>query len=311
MNYPPTRESVSKDTIPPRPVSEIATEALADLDKVIARLAEFGVHFPEHSRLEQARLILADARDSGKLAPVQRGDTLGLRALETVLDFRDIASTLPPDKDASLRKDLELALGGTLEPTEAARGPLQLQSQLAVRAAFVRGGATLLKAGRPRHGKPVPDLLLENGASTYAIEVKRPQSSKGLVARFSEGVDQVRRYGTSGGILVDVTDCVRGRVGDELDTAVRECALMLYDLAWDGRSYRPGYSHIIVIGVVARPAWSSDDGANAAIINVHSSTTVGVLATHRNNLAGHRARWIRQVFQTGTRLLGKTSAEQE
>lgn len=182
MLPPPTRESVSVDAIPIRPIRAIAKEAVADIDVSLARMAAFGVSVSMSSRLHTARTILDKASQSGMLAPIHRGDTLGLRALETALDFHDIANSLPSSKDSAVRKAIEQAMAGELDPSETLRGPLQLQSQLVIRAAFVHGGAQLLRAEKPRPGRPQPDVVLANGTMAHPIEVKRPQAAKNILS---------------------------------------------------------------------------------------------------------------------------------
>jgi hypothetical protein len=294
-------------------VREIAAEMAHDLDSVLVRLTEFGIAIPGQSRLHEALGVLRAAEKDGMLAPVQRGDTLGLRAIELALDFRDIASALPAQKSAVLRRDLNQAVQGQLEPPDNARGPLQFQSQLVVRAALTRAGANPLHPpSKPNPGVPDPDILLENGLTRYGLEVKRPQSRKALQPRFLEGVDQIHGAGLQGGVVIDATDIVRGLTGDELDREIRSIALEIYDLVWEGhgRAYRPGFSHIMVIGTLARPAWTSQDGPSAAMVQVHTSSTVATIATAAGNLSAHRARWIRKSLQDGLNLLRLTSAEQ-
>lgn len=313
MSSRPARETVAYANIPPRPVREIAAEMALDVESTLGALEKFGVAVPATSRLHEALEILRAAEKDGKLAPIQRGDTLGLRAIELALDFRDIAAVLPDKRSAVLRRDLDRAVQGQLEPPENARGPLQSQSQLVVRTAFIRGDAEPLHPpSKPQAGVPDPDILLENGQYRYGIEVKRPQARKALVARFLEGVEQVRGAGLQGGVIVDATDMVRGLTRDEMDREIRSIALEMYGLVWNEqiRAFQPGFSHIMVVGTLARPAWTSHDDASAAMIQVHSSSTVAAIATSAGNLAGHRARWIRESLQNGLTLLGMTSAEQ-
>ncbi len=58
----PSRESVAFREIPPRPVREIAGEAVADIDRATEQLRTWGVSVPDDSRLQQAREILTPRR---------------------------------------------------------------------------------------------------------------------------------------------------------------------------------------------------------------------------------------------------------
>ena len=308
----PSRESSSKVEIPPRPVHVIAGEVISDIDRSLGALRDWGVRVPSDSRLDKARAVLQRAADTGVLVPKHRGDDLGLRSLELAFDYAAIADTLPPVRVASLSRELRDSLRGDIEPPEAARGPLQLQSQAIVRAAFVRGGVRPMHPTHsPRRGVSSPDLLLDDGTQRYAIEAKRPQEAKNILHRFEEGCAQVASYGLPGGVLVDVTDCLRSVPRADIDDEVRRVALTLYDRVFvTGQGHKAGYEHIMVAGAFARVAWScSDDGEDSAMVDVHTSSTVGIFAAAPDTDEERRARWIRTHFQDGAGLLSRTLAE--
>lgn len=307
----PSRESFESSAIPPRPVEEIAAEALQDLKTASGKLTEWGVKIPAESRLFKASAILERAAKTGELAPAQRGDDLGLRSLEFAFDYAAIADTLPPKRIAVVRHELERSLIGELDPPSEARGPLQLQSQFVVRAAFVRAGLN------PDHPKPTegvknPDLVLENGIASYGVEVKRPRTETGLLARFDDARDQLEEYGLLGAVLVDVTDCVRGVSLPDVGKEVRRLALQLYARAFEtGRGYKPGYKAIMVAGTFARVAWhtESETEADQSMVNVHTTSVVGVFATTEGNLLDHHGKWIRRTFEDGLEKLYRTLSE--
>jgi hypothetical protein len=203
------------------------------------------------------------------------------------------------------------SLMGNLEPPESGRGPLQLQSQSIVRAAFVRAGLSPTHPTHsPKKGISSPDLIIENGNQTYAIDAKRPQSAKGIEARFDDARVQVSRYGLRGGILVDVTDCLRNLPGKELDAEVRRLALLLYDRVFiEGKGYQSAHSNIMMAGTFARIAWTSDDRAESAIINVHTSSSISIFAERQNTLSDHHSHWIRERFEHGLTSLSRTLSE--
>ena len=307
----PSRESAESWQIALRPVKEIASEAIVDIDHAVRRLRQWGIKIPEGGRLAQARAVLDHAARTGAIVPVQRGDDLGLRALEFAFDYAAIAETLPPKKAAAVRRELENSLTGDLDPPEESRGPLQLQSQFVVRAALVRAG---LSPEHPIHaarlGIKNPDFVLQNGLSEYGVEVKRPKTTAGILPRFEDGRAQLQGYGLAGAVLIDVTDCVRGVPSAQIDAEVRRLALLLYDRTFvSGRGYHPGSDCIRVAGTFARVGWHSDDGPGNAMVNVHTSSTLGVFATAKGTLLDHRGKWLRKSFEDGLGRLYQTLAE--
>jgi hypothetical protein len=298
------------ETVAPRPVEDIAREAVADLDQAAATLATWGVKLPAGGRLPQARDILDHAAETGELVPKDRGDDLGLRALEFALDYAAIADTLPPTRVAAVRRDLETSLGGALAPPDELMGPVQMQSQFVVRAALVRAGLSPDHPTQSHHVGKNPDLILENGIARYAVEVKRPRTEAGFLARFDDARDQLVEYGLPGAVLIDVTDCVRSFPLADIDREVRRLALTLYDRVFvTGRGYKPGYRSIMVAGTFGRVAWQTVDGTEQSMVSVHTSSVVGVFATTQGNLLDHHGKWIRQHFQDGLGRLYRTLSE--
>lgn len=294
--------------IPPRPIGAIASEAATSVDSCIRRLADWGLTLPENSRLHQAREILAHAVATGALVPKHRGDDLGLRALELALDYRAIAETLPTKDIANVKRELRDSLLGPLDPPSKRRGPIQLQSQAVVRAALVLAGhLPRHPTHSPKKGISSPDLLLDNGTSALALEVKRPQERKNVLARFQDGVDQIRRYGLSGAVLIDATDALRDKPGAELMDAVWQIVEeMTHQTFETGQGHRPGMSHIMLLGAMARVAWHPEYGENLAMVQVHSASGFRVIATAPNTLADHRAKWMRALLRTGFERLDRT-----
>jgi hypothetical protein len=306
----PTRESSSSVEIAPRPIRALACEAIEDIDGAISILRAYGVKVPESSRLHQAKDVLMEAVNTGALVPAHRGDSLGLRALETSLDFSAIAATLPPTRVADVRRELSAAVEGGLELAAENQTALQYQSQYVVRAALVRAGLQPMHplAG-PRKGKK-PDLLIEQGTMTYGIEAKRPQAARNVVPRMEDARDQLRHYGVAGAVLIDVSDCIRHVARSALDDAVRSHALSMYERIFvPDCGYNPGYSGIMLAGAYARVAWTAEDGPLSSMISVHSTSTIGLFAVQENSLADHHARRLRAAIHHGFGLLGQTLSE--
>lgn len=308
-----SRESVSYSEIPIRPLCDIAREAVLDIDHSLEALRTFGVRVPADSRLHQARDVLAEAIGTGSLIPSHRGDELGLRALEIAFDFAAIADALPPSDGpvAAMRRELTTSLTGPIDPPDEAKGPLQLQSQLIVRSALqLGGGAPYHPTHSPGAGRKSPDVLLANGSTEYAIEVKRPRQSRSILSRLDDARDQLDGFGVSGGIVLDITDCVRDTSSTALESHVRELALSLYDRIFvTGQGYRPGYERIMMAGVLVRRAWTTDESERSAMVEVHTISTIGIFASARGTLADRRARWLRSTLEDGLEKLYQTLGE--
>jgi hypothetical protein len=115
----PSRERSERSKVEPRPVEDIASEAIADIDASLEKLQEWGVTTPKKGRLSKAKAVLERAAKTGEIVPPQRGDDLGLRALEIAFDYAAIADTLPQKKTSLIRSELELSLaGGPQTPRE-------------------------------------------------------------------------------------------------------------------------------------------------------------------------------------------------
>lgn len=296
-----SRRSSRTTVIQPRPIHEVVREAVVLIDKAMRVLTAWGVAIPNDSRLHKAQKILEHAMQTNILVPSHRGDLLGLRALELAFDYAAIADTLPSTPLAAMRRELRNSLIGDIEPPEQSRGPLQLQSQGLMRAAFVSAGLSPLHPTHsPRLGISSPDLVLENGTLRYAIEAKRPQKSGNILARFTEGCAQLAKFGLPGGVLVDVTDCVRGLDLKTVNDEVSRAALSLSEEVFvAGSGHKPGFGHVMLAGAYARVAWSSEDAPDHAMVSVHISARTFIFASAPNTLAAHRASWIRSHFQEG------------
>ena len=303
----PSRETSDLREIPVRPVRDVAREARTDLGDSIDALKAWGVKIEEDSRLHQALSILEHAETTGVLAPLHRGDQLGLRALELAFDYSAIARTLPDEKIAAVRRELEQSTQGPLEPTDGGRGAVQLQSQFIVRAALVLANEIPIRPAKSKPGVSVPDLVLENGMTNYAVEVKRPEKAKNVVPRMVDARNQLNKSGMTGAILIDITDCVRGASNEQVDCEVSRLALRMYDLIFaNERGHKRGYEGVMSAGTFARTAWTSVDQPDHAMVIVHMSSRIGVFSQRMNTLYGHRARWLRSACQVGLDRLNQT-----
>lgn len=291
--------------VAPRPIRDIATDAIASIQESLGILSAWGAKIPAGSRLHQAVEVLKEVQGSGALSAPARKDELGLRALELATDYADIAKTLPSERVADVRRELEISLTGPLHPPVGALGPLQLQSQFILRAALVVAG---LNPDHPRKaGIKSPDLLVDNGLSSYALENKRPEHEKNIISRFEDGRAQLDTYGLPGGVLVDATDCFRGHTLKQLMVDLERLARSIHQIVFEDHvGHKPGYKNIMVSGVYARLAWNVDAEARLC---VDLGSVFSIYAHSRNTLLGHRARWLRDSLEEGFKLLGATVGE--
>ena len=210
-----------------------------------------------------------------------------------------------------MRRELTTSLMGPIDPPDEAKGSLQLQSQLIVRSALqLGGGDPYHPTHSPSAGRKSPDILLANGNSEYAIEVKSPRQSRSILSRLDDARDQLEGFGVSGGVVLDITDCVRDTSSGALEAQVRKLALSLYDRIFvTGQGYRPGYERIMMAGVIVRRAWTTDESERGAMVEVHTMSTIGIFASARGTHADRRAQWLRSTLEQGLERLYQTLGE--
>lgn len=298
--------------IPSRPARDVAAESRDDLDEAIHAIEAWGVSVPPDSRLREARAVLADAADTGRISPAQRGDALGHRALQLALDFADVARTLPAGRVADFRKDLTAAVSGPLDMEVDVNSPAQFQSQLMVRAALVKMGADpALPTWSGKDGRKKPDILLANGLSQYAIEVKRPRKWKNIVPRADDASQQIAGAALQGCIVVDITDCLDGLRPMEWDNALIRAAGEVSRLIFiPDRDYQPGYRHILATVVFARPMWIAVERGGDTQVMVHNTSVSWAFGMAKGTLGHIRGDWLRHQVERGLNKLGFTSNEQ-
>lgn len=291
------REFSSELAVAPRPVALIAAEEVERINATLSRFAESGVRVPEDSRLHQARAVLESVASGAGIAPAQRGDDLGLRALEAALDYHTIARSVSASTPATARRELRDSLVGPLSPPSGQFGPLQLQSQAVAFGAFALAGCD------PRHPAKTtsksPDILLDRGSMTYAVEAKRPQARHNISSHCIAAYEQLVASGCTGGVLVDVSDCVRGLATDSVHTFVEDAGLELLHLVATENGRKPEFRNLIVVGCYARMQAVFAETETEAIFDLITSARVVVLADVRNTLQDHRARWIRRSHEYG------------
>ena len=85
---------------------------------------------------------------------------------------------------------------------------------------------------------------------------------------------------------------------------------MLYDRTFvTGQGYKPGFESIMVAGTFARVAWHADDHTDHSMVDVHTSSAIGIFALVEGSVPDQHARWIRQNFEDGLGRMYQTLAE--
>jgi len=297
--------------IPSRSAAGLAAEAMTDAQQAKHTIAGWGVRMPPNSRLDQAIAVLAQISASGMLPVDPATQAVAVQAIATALDYRDIAASLPSSRVASVRKGVEGSLAGSLDPEAADRGPLQLQTQHLVAAAFHRGGAEVeYPTHSPQKGLSTPDLILVNGLSIYPVEVKRPEKRKNVIPRFNDGVAQLDDYGHPGAVIIDATDCLRGIPFEDFENHAHGLALDIYHTVWAGPpvGYRQGYRNIMLAGIIARGTWQRNP-ERAQELQIANIASLARFARTENSLSAHRGTWMRHALQDGLVQLGFSSRE--
>jgi hypothetical protein len=299
--------------VPSRSAREFASEVTNDLEETIGKLESWMKKpFPASSRPYAALEVLRDIASTGQFTAAQRGDESGIRATQLALDLDAIGDALPPTVVTDLRRDLEVVGSGPLIPPPGSLAPLQAQSQLVVRAAYFRAG---VDPGQPTHsgkgGKKKPDILIANGASTYGVEVKRPTVMKNVLPRAVDAAEQLRNADLDGGIVIDITDALEDQSPEAADAAVLSSVRMVMDAFFtDGSGWMPGYAHIWMITVMARPMWQTAMKNQIDTEVMAWNTSAGVsLGTTVGSLNTIRGTWMRNRLADGLNKIGFTSAE--
>jgi hypothetical protein len=311
---PPFRKAaIERIVVPSRSAGEFASEAANDLEATIGKLEAWMKRpFAASSRPCAALGVLREIARTGQFTVAQRGDAGGIRAMQLALDLDAIGDALPAGVVTDLRRDLETVASGPLMPQPDALGSLQAQSQLVVRAAYFRAG---VEPGQPMHsgkgGKKKPDILIANGASIYGVEVKRPTLMKNVLPRAVDAAEQLRNAGLDGGIVIDITDALEAQTPDAADAAVLSSAELVMDAFFtDGSGWKPGYGHIWMITIMARPMWQTmiknQNDTEVMAWNTSAGVSLGTTAGSLNTIRGT---WMRNRLADGLNKIGFTSAE--
>jgi hypothetical protein len=297
------------------------TDIAAQLETVIEEFIAFGVKIPENSRLPSIARLLHTTGAAGVYPHNQERLSLIAEAIRDAQEFINIADVLPKAPFASVRHDLQAAVGGVLRPVSKATGAhLQYQSQLWTGAMLANSGTPTGVLIAPGNGRS-PDFFIDDGTLRYAVEVKRPCGDVRNVVHYASA--QLRNKRVHGGLLVvDVTDqvepvdrfrCAPGpadfsRSGTRAQEVLRQLHGQVYDIR--RQRIRPGREHIFGIVVFVRAAhWNTTDLSfpylNRSVFNL------SYVKDHRPTLRVLRARKLVRTIHIGIEATGYEPSSEE
>lgn len=278
-------------------MAALFTETADRLEAAIIRLQAWSATIPTSSRLHDAIIVLRRVADQNALPPDRIVQSLAFHAFHTAYDFIEIASYLPENRVASIRKALNKAVLGALDERDTRQEPFQLQSELRIGAALRRAG---LKPVNPKLGNgKTPDFIIKNATFTYAVEVKRPSKSKGCIRLVRAAQPQISAAPAGGVIVLDITTLVSELTSTELREQVNELTRIVRQEIWvPERGFKPGFEKTLGLVIVARAIERVElsEGGYVRVLNVANAST---FAPVENSLQQHRAEWLTQGIQRG------------
>ena len=230
------------------------------------------------------------------------------------LEFSLILKLLGAVRFTDVATDVQEAVGGSPGRRESNFTPYRYQSQLWV-------GAVLSAAGlAPRiplrgAGKK-PDYLFDIDRTQYALEVKRPLKAANIPSKIDEAVRQLEDYHVSGGVAVDVSDCLPDELLYGYDRNAFEAPHGPIDAAFT-KLYRSVGDHLfspinhhlrpagrrLFFAVVFAQGWrwfrTRPIGPE-----LYSTTRIGVFVSAKGNLRYWHAQKISSAYIAGLRKTG-------
>ena len=267
-------------------------------DRAANALSSWGVTVPSGSRLAQASEVLRATASGGQVQATSTDVAPVLRAVWVAADFVDIAAFLPRDRVKSVREELTIALQGELWPPFGTRQPLQMQSQHWVTSLLLHRGLDIEYAVySSRRQVKIPEFYLRNGTQRIAVEVKRPESERGIAAAVESANSKFHEHGTPGAIVLELTDCIAPAREEEFDAVATALMLTAHDTLWDAhcREFRPGFQKVIYLGGIFRGAWAVAADRESHLRLLGMAFHQGY-SRHPKSLEGHRSEWLQREF---------------
>ena len=284
-------------------------------DRLVNGFEQRGITVPQSSRLRR-EVRLLEGIANGRAFPADQKTRLAVgNAARDAHEFEAIGKLVGRQRALELAADLQQALDGTPERLEKSRTPYRFQSQLWISSVFHSAGVALK---RPKTtATKSPDFLIDIGATTYGLEVKRPLRGDTAIRRaVRDAVDQLREYGVIGGVALDVSDCLPQTMLQQYRADRNEPPYALTDADFqklyrgaedllidsECRKILPYINSIFFLIVYATGwRWFNKGPSGPELFAFHQ---FGTFVTTKGNLAYWHADAIRKTYERGLKKIG-------
>jgi hypothetical protein len=289
---------------------------LADeLEHVIKKLRGWNIRVLDVSRLARHSKVLRQISLDGAYPRDPEKLRLAVRALLDAHEFRYILPCLTDDQVPHFAKQLQLAIGGSVDRDELDRMPYQYQTQFWVGAALAFAGVQPMIPAES--GRKSPDYVIENGTIHYGVEVKRPRSAASCEKAVVDAVRQLRSAKVGGAVVVDITDCLSNidlvvdedgggpAPSDLIQAEFMDISARLEALTFNPAQNMPRPSFLpatvlVVVGTILR--WDVRNQGHPDIGRL--TRFVAVNRSSGPTLEYHRTSWLRDLLFEGFRAVG-------
>jgi hypothetical protein len=187
----------------PAGCAELAASARSAIDAFCAA----DLRVPSKGRLQAAvtRLETVAALDTYGDSPSELRETAN--AIMIASDFYQIAHSIHKNAtDSQINREIMGAFGGLLSGDSANSSPYDLQSQYWFGMLMARAG---LNPRIPRLGtRKYPDFIIDHDTLEWGVEVKRPQSERGIPRVLGDAGTQLASNKWPGVIVLDLSMCL-------------------------------------------------------------------------------------------------------
>ena len=282
--------------------------SISVLEEAIADLRRWGLRVPELGRLQAHLKTLRGVQDAGEF-PLDSGRrTVVAHALRDASDFAAIAIALEPARMEAIATELARTMGGTPHQSERGREAYQFQSQFFCGAVMSAAGVYL----RASTGAgPYPDFVVDNGTLRHGIEVKRPESSRGVERGLRSAATQLAAV-DGGMVVMDLSDGLQSDLvlpvqkgegfhawHSETDSRFRASVRTVTELV--GRRAFSNATHVLSVGFFARGWLWHEVGPSGgpALPEFFGRFYVETLAQPAGTLMWHRGEFLCGTFELG------------
>ncbi len=282
--------------------------SISVLEEAIANLEQWGLRVSQVGRLQVHLKTLRRVQDVGEFPVASGRRSVVAHALRDASDFAAIAFALEPARMEAIATELSRTMGGTPHQSERGREPYQFQSQFFCGAVMSAAGVHLRAS---RQTGPYPDFVIDRGTLRHGIEVKRPESSRGVERGLRSAATQLAAV-DGGMVVMDLSDVLQAdldvpvREGEgfhawhsQTDSTFRASVRRVTDLV--GRRAFSNATHVLSVGFLVRGwLWHEVGPAGGpALPEFFGRFYVETLAQPANALMWHRGEFLCDTFVHG------------